>query len=351
MNGDGRRMRIIDKARRMMVETVIDETLKEIKKNSKRDVRRLVDLGQLYAKGKFQNEFFKVAHDMLENDESQYYDLVFNLANQVDNRCIKCFGENIGFNSWTIGAATIRKNERELGYNIPWIIFLNRLGEGEDALSEAQSANIILQGKEMGVYSYAFLERGSRLSDLLDLFMRHNDCAFLLFIESEELSKDMAQKLRETGNVMVVINSSAEGFDKNVQRLENEKNLYGVSFTYDDKTYGQILSWEWKNDLCSFHTPFLFFVRDNTCGEAAARAVENFVGEWNQKPSSPVFCLDLYSDIAHVDRIISTEDCYFEITRDGSVHTAWNEKCGEEKIQGYVLEKLFAKIMPKVTYA
>lgn len=53
------------------------------------------------------------------NPNTAYYALVTNLVNRVRAGHIERLGIDIGFNSWTHGAAMIRENEQKKGYNIP----------------------------------------------------------------------------------------------------------------------------------------------------------------------------------------------------------------------------------------
>ena len=94
--------------RRMLVEGVIDRSLRAIRDDPRRGLRKLVDMGADCATGRLQKRFLRMAQDMLENEDSPYYDMVVSAAEAVDHHKIKTFGINFGWNCLTVGAGQIR---------------------------------------------------------------------------------------------------------------------------------------------------------------------------------------------------------------------------------------------------
>ena len=94
---------------RLMVEVAVRQALKNRSKQSfRRSLRTLVEYGEHYSSGPFQSNFFLVVQQMLRDDNHPYYQLAERAWTQVDNRYIEHFCLNIGYESWTRGAATIR---------------------------------------------------------------------------------------------------------------------------------------------------------------------------------------------------------------------------------------------------
>ena len=105
---------------RILIETVVRKTLKDIKKSPERSTRNLVDMALHFSGGRFQQNFFRIAQTMLQNESSPYYALLRNVAAFADTERLVCFGMNLGYNSCTMGAKKIRENEQKLKFNIPW---------------------------------------------------------------------------------------------------------------------------------------------------------------------------------------------------------------------------------------
>lgn len=99
---------------RILIEAVVKNTLKEIEDSPERSIRRLVDMALNFSEGRFKNDFFGVAQRMLENENSPYYDLIRDVVTHVDHERILRLGMNVGFNSCTEGAKTIRKMRKRL---------------------------------------------------------------------------------------------------------------------------------------------------------------------------------------------------------------------------------------------
>ncbi|MCD8363619.1 MAG: hypothetical protein LUC98_11820 [Lachnospiraceae bacterium] len=59
---------------RILIETLVKNTLKDLRDSPERSVRNLVHMALKFSEGRFQHEFFEVAGTMLENEQSSYYD-------------------------------------------------------------------------------------------------------------------------------------------------------------------------------------------------------------------------------------------------------------------------------------
>ena len=98
--------------RRAIIRSAIERGIQEIRSDPQRGVRKLVDLGTHFSRGRFQKRIFREMQDELVNPNTAYYALVTNLVNRVRAGHIERLGIDIGFNSWTHGAAMIREMSR-----------------------------------------------------------------------------------------------------------------------------------------------------------------------------------------------------------------------------------------------
>ena len=135
--------------RRAIIRSAIERGIQEIRSDPQRGVRKLVDLGTHFSRGRFQKRIFREMQDELVNPNTAYYALVTNLVNRVRAEHIERLGIDIGFNSWTHGAAMIRENEQKKGYNIPWCLVLNQTQEIQYDLDD-----LMCQGEKLGIYCY-----------------------------------------------------------------------------------------------------------------------------------------------------------------------------------------------------
>jgi len=87
---------------RILIETVVRKTLKDMKEDPERGIRNLVDMALHFSNGRFQTNFFQVAQTMLKNENSPYYALLRNISSSVDAERLVTFGMNLGYNSCTL---------------------------------------------------------------------------------------------------------------------------------------------------------------------------------------------------------------------------------------------------------
>lgn len=105
---------------RIIIETIVKRTLKNIKDAPDRSIRNLIDMALHFSGGRFQRNFFEIAQTMLENENSPYYGLIEDVVTHIDDKSLLRFGMNVGYNSCTIGAKKIREIEkkRKLQYSL-----------------------------------------------------------------------------------------------------------------------------------------------------------------------------------------------------------------------------------------
>ena len=97
-----------EKITKALLKTTIKKALAEIRKDPKRSVRNLVDLGLNFAEGCNQREIFDITQHYLSNENSAYFLLAERMANEIDHEKLTAFGLNFGYNGCTSGARILR---------------------------------------------------------------------------------------------------------------------------------------------------------------------------------------------------------------------------------------------------
>lgn len=341
---------------RVMIESAVDRGLYGLKTDLKRTIRNLADLGSYFAKGRFQKDFFRVAQKMLANEDSPYYELISGIANNVDHHIIKNFGINIGLNSWTNGAKQIREYEKENRYNVPWTIVFDFQNQVENPLALPEILAIIQQGKEIGIYSYLFFTDCDNIymDELLEVFKQNPECAFIVYTYSNSLTEKHAYKFREYGNAIVSVcmdnfNINQE-FNQAIKILLENKCLYGIHFNYNDNNAGIILNDSWIEQIKKLHCTFAFLIKAENCSPENEKSITSYINNAKTNQKYPIFLVDFYDDIAHIDRNISTESCFFKILQDGTVVSTKENLATGFKTRDTRLTVILSQIMPKVNY-
>lgn len=310
-----------DAMTRTLISTAVDKGIRDIEKDPKRSIRQLVDLGTLFAKGRFQRYFFDIFGQVLRNDHSAYYTLVYNLAHKVDHALLKGFGINLAFNSWTVGARTVRSTEASCGYNVPWCIVFRP--DGGRAMSVERMQDYIRQGKDCGIYSYMlFCEGNFDLQRLGELLRGNRDCAFLLFAQPAQIDAALPGLLLETRNTLLCLRMDAPGFAEKAALLEQDACLYGAWYRYGAQDLPAIRQGEWTKRAVDAGAPFCLFVAQDNCAREVQAQVQAYALQERRTQQSPVFLMDFYTDLAYIDGIISSDACYLGLSADGGMLTA-----------------------------
>ena len=335
---------------RVAIELAVKRGIEDIRTDHKRSIRRLVDLGNHFANGRFHKYFFNLVQTMLEDEDSAYYHLVSEIVNRVDAATIATMGINIGYNSWTVGAKTIRANEAELGFNIPWAIsFFLDSEAGDSALSIEQIESVLEQGKQLGIYSYIlFLERESGdLEPLFSLFERQPDCAFALLHRRCATARLPVEPVHN----VIQLFPLDEGFSACAEALREGGGLFGSYLSYGETEARHILSGEWTRELERADCHFAAAISQPGCPQSVQETVQEHINAVRANQQHAVFVCDLFADMIFVDRVISQEPCCFGVGVDGqTLADVPNRLPGPYNVKQHKLLDILSATMPKVTY-
>ena len=302
-----------------MIKSAVDKGIRDIRENPGRGIRSLVDLGSLFADGRFQKLFFSAAAQELRNDQSIYYRMVERVVCGTRPDHLSVFSMNLGYNSWTLGARTIRRIEDKKGFNIPWCIQLCP----EQGVDAGWMPKVIAQGKALGIYTYLFYleEAFADLGPVCTLAEEEPDCAFILFLHPSRIIADF-DRLAALPNAWIFIDmdpANPEAVQAAAARLLEEQCLIGgfIKALNDDEI--SILSaMEWCHTLGLTFFTFINTKRDpHSLISGEARCVPPL----RAQPQYPVFPIDLFTDLAQIDCNISTEACLTVVMGDGTVLT------------------------------
>ena len=218
--------------RRAIIRSAIERGIQEIRSDPQRGVRKLVDLGTHFSRGRFQKRIFREMQDELVNPNTAYYALVTNLVNRVRAEHIERLGIDIGFNSWTHGAAMIRENEQKKGYNIPWCLVLNQTQEIQYDLDD-----LMCQGEKLGIYCYwAFAGDLEQTEALCAVFHKHRDSAVLLMLPDARLPRVNIESL---DNVMLFLPCGGDSVRESAEALAQRRCLFGLWTRYRSRGAGR----------------------------------------------------------------------------------------------------------------
>lgn len=305
---------------RMLLEAAVDGGIRQIEKDPRRGVRRLVDLGRQISKGRFQSQIFCLFQGLLENESSPYYDLISRLVARVDHRTLKRVGINVGFESWTNGARRIRETEERGGFCVPWTMLLHMAPGRAGALPVEAYAQIVERGTALGVNTYQLLldEPAPDIGVLTRLFSRFPRSVFLCFLKDARLPPADIDVLSSAHNAVVSVPAQVDGAEALARRLRGAECLYAAHWRYgcaEDAACGEAME-----RVAELESPLVLFIAEPDCPQADRAQVAGFALEARTHQRYPMILMDLYEDIRYVDRIISSQECLVEVAEDGLLY-------------------------------
>ncbi|MCD8375650.1 MAG: hypothetical protein LUD69_01760 [Oscillospiraceae bacterium] len=238
---------------RILVETVVRRTLKELKEDPERSIRKLIDLALEVAEGRFQQEFLQAARIMLENEDSPYYGLVRDVVSYAGQDKLFRLGMNLGYNSCTEGARRIRDNQNRLGIQIPWCVRFQLDGSSGERLPQYQSA--VKEGEKLGIYAW-LLEAPDEPAQVFPLIQAHPDSAFFLFCRPGAVTARLADGIGELDNLLPVI-QAGEGDEPACVLLRDRGIPYNVYSFYGPEDLPRILDGRLLSDCANRLRPLL----------------------------------------------------------------------------------------------
>ena len=119
----------------LFIKLAINKGIKDIRVNCKRGIRNLVDLGRYFSNSSIKVKVFNVISDLLQDEDSMYYEIVEKIVDTVDEETLKKVSYNLGYNSISRGSNRL-KDEK----------FIKCIDLSRDIN--------LLESKALGVYAY-----------------------------------------------------------------------------------------------------------------------------------------------------------------------------------------------------
>lgn len=329
---------------RILIETIVRKTLRDIRESPERSIRNLVDMALHASKSRFQRHFFQVAQKMLQNEHSPYYALVQNMVAHIDHEKLLTFGMNLGYNSCTLGAKRIREIEAKEYCNIPWCVSL-RLKASSLAQQLNQYQAVIEEGKELGIYTW-LLFTDDQPQDAMNLVFDHPDCAFFLFCQPQHLTRSFVEQASEANNIMLVIHCAGDVTDE-CSMLQEKGLLYSVYDTYDDSDTDTIISDNWLSEAEALCGVFAALIPHEKCSQETRKNIQAYMENARSEQLFQTIPVEIIDVCSYVDSIISDDCCEAEFDADGSLLRTDSCLCEAGNIFRHPLHDIFRAAFPK----
>lgn len=344
---------IRDKATVISVKKVINY----IDKDPDNNIFKIVEWLEKFDKdGAIENQLNAVK-SVINNPNSNWMTLIRSLYTDIDTEVRKTLFENFILNSVIISNSRKQEVIKQYECNVPWAILLdptsacnlkcvgcwaseygNKLNLSFDEIDD-----IIIQGKELGVYMYIYTggEPLVRKNDLIALCRKHPDCVFLSFTNGTLIDEDFANLMLEVKNFVPAISIEGDETATNTRRgngtyqkvikameiLKDKKLPFGVSCCYTSQNIDSITSEEFIDSLVDFNAKFAWFfhympvgndaVPDLLCTPCQREKIYHKIRDYRQ--SKPIFTIDFQNDAEYVGGCIAGGRNYLHINPNGDI--------------------------------
>ena len=142
-----------------MIDKIVERRIEEMAESPDTAIRQLLNYSSHFSSSRFQAPVFSILQHLLANEDSQYHIMLQNLLQNVSHSAIKNLGINLGYNSWTKGAQTVRATAQKAGYCIPWIIIFHWNPAKSTIVNLKNMARFIRDGNKIGIYAFCIRAR------------------------------------------------------------------------------------------------------------------------------------------------------------------------------------------------
>lgn len=300
-----------------LIETMAYQFINKIKNDPERNIRNSVDMALNFSNGRFQREFLNSAQNILKNEHSAYYGLIWDAVNNIDTKKLVTFGMNIGYNSCTKGAEIIRRLENQRGFSIPWSLTL-KTNEEAFRKNNENYTKLIAEGKKLGIFTW-FIHTEGNIQYLNDIVAENPDCAFVIFGVPYDINSIFTEEIANLNNVMLCIRYTKYAAEI-CERMRHRKMLYSIYFNYNENNTAEILDDHLLERVEYLHPVFTVLVPEQECSEMARNAVCKYVRNSRIKQEYGTILWENFCDSLFIDKVISGAPCSAEIDTNGNLY-------------------------------
>lgn len=331
--------------KKAMIEAAVDHGIKDMEEDPERSIRRLTDLGKQFSRNRFQEMIFSVMQELLDNENSAYYDMMHNALNNFDHEALKKFGVNFGYMGWTYGAGKLRRIESEQSFSIPWTILLRYDPRREDGLNIDRLTHLMEEGQDLGIYVYFIRQCGDDNDSyqLLTLLERYKECAYVWFKDNGRLTAAQIQMLKLCKNTVVSLPIDDPETALTAALLKDQKIPFALHTEYEtEKDFSESGVSRFMENVLTTETCFFFLIAKDHASFSAAKIAHDS----RLRQEYPCIIMDYYADAEAITQIVCEQNSLLEIGTEGQILLP-DDHSGEQFQFDKPLSEALKAVMPQ----
>lgn len=364
-------MKFVQTAKALAIKHTVNHILSILSVASDDNMLRLLGLGQKLTPNKGIKDYIAKMRERLEQPNHPGRLLFKRVQTYLPKENLARLFQCLITNTFLLGSAKRDEFEEKWGFRPPFLIIISptmkcnlkcvgcysRDYVMERGLSFEEIDSIIKQAKDIGIYFITFLGGEPFVrKDLFDIYEKHHDVYFQVYTNGTLMTKENARRLRELGNVAVVL--SLEGFEKetderrgkgvyralmrSMDMLREERVLYGSSSTASRDNIDTIISDEFIDMLVDkgvlAHHYYLYMPVSADADTSYMPTVEQRskirqrVAE--MRGAKPIWIIDFWNDGPFVGGCIAGGRRYIHINSRGDVEPCVYTHFATDSVRG-----------------
>ena len=347
-------------AERAAMGALIDGFLKNLKSKDDRTETylKIVDLAEKFYGSGANKDTIAAVRAYVKNPDNRWMRFINRVVDETDPHYAKMMLLNLGYEAFFRGTKMIRENRKKYNCNIPWLILFDptmacnmhcvgcwsgTYGHKSN-LSYEDMDKIVTEGKELGAHLYMMTggEPTVRMNDIFKLAEKHNDCFFGLYSNSTLITDELAERVRELGNITFMLSIEGTPDTNDARRgeghyakvmnamdiLKKHGIVFGTSICYTRANIEAVTSDDFFHLLEEKGARFGFYFHLMPVGNNAAPELmptveqrENMIERirFIRSPKSDIefFPMDFQNDGEYVGGCIAGGRNYFHINSNG----------------------------------
>ena len=347
-------------AERAAMGALIDGFLKNLKSKDDRTETylKIVDLAEKFYGSGANKDTIAAVRAYVKNPDNRWMRFINRVVDETDPHYAKMMLLNLGYEAFFRGTKMIRENRKKYNCNIPWLILFDptmacnmhcvgcwsgTYGHKSN-LSYEDMDKIVTEGKELGAHLYMMTggEPTVRMNDIFKLAEKHNDCFFGLYSNSTLITDELAERVRELGNITFMLSIEGTPDTNDARRgeghyakvmnamdiLKKHGIVFGTSICYTRANIEAVTSDDFFHLLEEKGARFGFYFHLMPVGNNAAPELMPTVEQrekmierirFIRSPKSDIefFPMDFQNDGEYVGGCIAGGRSYFHINSNG----------------------------------
>lgn len=284
---------------RQAIDIAVSKAIEDMKCNSKRSIRNLIDLGLMFSASSEQTGFFIAAQKMLALPQNPYYPLISGMISEVDNETLKKVGLNLGYSSLIYGAGKLKKQQNDLGVPIPWLLVFD---SESGSLPVRQLERCVREGMDLGIYSYVVCpHRAGDIPAACDVARQFDECLFLVMTSPGLVDETAAESVGKIHNAMISV-QVVDAFQREedldaFNLLKANRCLYGFHVRYNDENVCRVATSEYVQSAIELGNRFGAYIAEDGVSDACSEAVFSFVRRERSGCGQSLVTMELARDV------------------------------------------------------